>query len=624
MVLQAGSILEGSKAFLGTIPFLALAFLILLSAAAAPVLAGDLKTGKISTDTIFQKLLEKDSDIDHIAITYLFCNPFNTTLKPYAVIEKTVEEANSKSLLATRPVKIQKEMFLINSSRLTWKWKLVKKNVSYYDKELKKNITVEVNVPEKYQAKEEAFVPIVEKTEVAPYSCVKIRQKLGTSLRYRTKPVDLIPVLNLSKFIIPAKDRERFDSSIDGKSKIEARKWVWFNSSWKNRRYILLNSTASVSNYEYLLVMPHYSGMDSNYSDLRFAYEDGTLIPAWLEEYNSTHAKIWLNVSLQSGSNTIYVYYNNSEAEAYWNGFKVFHFFDDFKGSSLNMSIWDERAYNSSYYGGYSYSAPTISNGYAICQPLCNLLGRQNFSNNFVADFLFSLYANGTTLFDKWLTFGLIHKHDYLTDGDLPALYMYYFFNESGNNSNDIGNPYYNYFEIRIQNQWGHLITKKKISDFSNKSYLLLMKRSILLNSSNFTYFENKSVYPIPENADVHVDNTTGKGLKVFFRLHHTYNNKNITAMVDWIRVRSYSNAVITATFGSSEIYVPPKTSTEKLKEALGRLVMLGFFLLIMHLILGLPDFSIGETMLGFDFYRLVIMLLVVYVVFGIVLLILM
>lgn len=47
------------------------------------------------------------------------------------------------------------------------------------------------------------------------------------------------------------------------------------------------------------------SNINSNFTNIYFAYSNGTLIPAWIQNYNSSGATIWLN--LTSSSSTIYL-----------------------------------------------------------------------------------------------------------------------------------------------------------------------------------------------------------------------------------------------------------------------------------------------------------------------------
>ena len=88
----------------------------------------------------------------------------------------------------------------------------------------------------------------------------------------------------------------------------------------------------------------------SDGSDLRFEDESGKELNYWIEEWNAgaKEAKIWVKVPSipASGVTKIKIYYGNPSATAVSDGDKVFEFFDDFEGMSLDTSKWAEDAVN--------------------------------------------------------------------------------------------------------------------------------------------------------------------------------------------------------------------------------------------------------------------------------------
>jgi len=115
---------------------------------------------------------------------------------------------------------------------------------------------------------------------------------------------------------------------------------------------------------------------NGSFANFEFVYNNGTVIPAWIESNNSGKLIIWLKINsiLALSSETIYLDIfprndnllnasgKNGIGEApqlsptygeYDNGASVFNFYDNFAGTSLNTSKW------TAYYNGYI----TVNNG---------------------------------------------------------------------------------------------------------------------------------------------------------------------------------------------------------------------------------------------------------------------
>ena len=81
-------------------------------------------------------------------------------------------------------------------------------------------------------------------------------------------------------------------------------------------------------------------------NDIRFTDAGCTNINYYIESgINTASTVIWLKVPsiAASGNTTVNMYYGNPAAPAVSNGDSVFLFFDDFSGSSLNLTKWDVR-----------------------------------------------------------------------------------------------------------------------------------------------------------------------------------------------------------------------------------------------------------------------------------------
>ncbi|HEX59179.1 MAG TPA: DUF2341 domain-containing protein [Methanomicrobia archaeon] len=123
---------------------------------------------------------------------------------------------------------------------------------------------------------------------------------------------------------------------------------AWWNSSWKYRRAITIQSDGELTDFQVLVVLNStnfdFSKAKADGGDVRFVDEDdATKLSYWIEEWDAAAetARIWVKVpSIPAGNKTIYIYYNNSEAVSESDGEAVFEFFDDFEGTSLDTSKW--------------------------------------------------------------------------------------------------------------------------------------------------------------------------------------------------------------------------------------------------------------------------------------------
>ncbi|MEM0142808.1 MAG: DUF2341 domain-containing protein [Candidatus Parvarchaeum sp.] len=116
----------------------------------------------------------------------------------------------------------------------------------------------------------------------------------------------------------------------------------------------LVNITSSNMAWSYITP-------DGNFGqNVEFFYQNGTVIPSWLENYTANHAIWWLKLPAIPASSSITVYmgfaptttnlFNNvNDGEApqlsstyaeYDDGANVFNFYDNFAGTSLNSNKW--------------------------------------------------------------------------------------------------------------------------------------------------------------------------------------------------------------------------------------------------------------------------------------------
>lgn len=131
--------------------------------------------------------------------------------------------------------------------------------------------------------------------------------------------------------------------------------WGADMGAWDYRKEITVNNTgAELINYQLKFTINRDTGSDSgftvyvddkceeDYDDIRFTTGENTLCDYWIESSSSSTATVWVEVpTIAAGDTTMYLYYHNSGASAVSNGDNTFPFFDDFPGTSLNTTKWD-------------------------------------------------------------------------------------------------------------------------------------------------------------------------------------------------------------------------------------------------------------------------------------------
>jgi hypothetical protein len=128
---------------------------------------------------------------------------------------------------------------------------------------------------------------------------------------------------------------------------------TWFDGGWGNRKEITISNP--VEDYQSLINISKSSGGDvsceghcnDNFSDIRFACANGTLLPYWIQEKtDGTECVVWVNNTFNDS--TIYLYYNNTAAISASNATETFISFVDCETEpdfqdigSRTFMIWD-------------------------------------------------------------------------------------------------------------------------------------------------------------------------------------------------------------------------------------------------------------------------------------------
>jgi PKD repeat protein len=106
-----------------------------------------------------------------------------------------------------------------------------------------------------------------------------------------------------------------------------------------NKSLAITNKT-TMTNYQHKFNLTYQTGMNANFSDLRFFQSDNTECDYWIEnKVDSAYANIWIEVPTASQT-SLTMNYNNASAVSRSSGVDTFLLFDDFDGSSINTSKW--------------------------------------------------------------------------------------------------------------------------------------------------------------------------------------------------------------------------------------------------------------------------------------------
>ncbi|OQB00857.1 MAG: hypothetical protein BWY21_02348 [Parcubacteria group bacterium ADurb.Bin216] len=137
----------------------------------------------------------------------------------------------------------------------------------------------------------------------------------------------------------------------------------WLSGFSRRKAFGLSNPTTGIlTDYQILVTIPYASGMNADFSDLRFVDQvSSSVLPYWIEsKTNGSTAKIWIKVSsVPVGGVNLYMYYGNVSAISASDGNNTFIFFDDFIGTTIDTSKWNSISYGTG--GIYSVSGSVLN-----------------------------------------------------------------------------------------------------------------------------------------------------------------------------------------------------------------------------------------------------------------------
>ncbi len=147
---------------------------------------------------------------------------------------------------------------------------------------------------------------------------------------------------------------------------------TWWSTAWANRVPVTVANPPSIDGYAHREVVAFRSGMQSDFDDVRFVTDDGTVLGYWKETYMaSDSAVIWGN--LPASATSIWMYYGNEAAVDTGSRDNAYILYDDFNGSDLDPTLWTDTTPGAHYFSdGWIYDAQArgagalVSNEYVI------------------------------------------------------------------------------------------------------------------------------------------------------------------------------------------------------------------------------------------------------------------
>ncbi|HIB31956.1 MAG TPA: DUF2341 domain-containing protein, partial [Candidatus Marinimicrobia bacterium] len=125
-------------------------------------------------------------------------------------------------------------------------------------------------------------------------------------------------------------------------------------SDWPNQiTYQIDTHENDLNNYELKIQVEFQAEMSSDYSDLLFRSEQGSILPHYIESYDNSSATIWVKSGALSGAgeNLITIYYGNDSYQSENNPFSVFSLYENFD----NNSFYNDWTINTQSGASYSF-----------------------------------------------------------------------------------------------------------------------------------------------------------------------------------------------------------------------------------------------------------------------------
>jgi len=137
--------------------------------------------------------------------------------------------------------------------------------------------------------------------------------------------------------------------------------YEWWNTSWKKRRFITVQTIENMTNLTMELNLTssnfNFSGTDG--TDLRFIWVNGSeyvQVDHYVESWNSgaKTARVWIKIPQFENNTILQLYYNNTNAEDISNISKAWLWYDNFS-VDISAQYTEVELYNRNAGGGYTW-----------------------------------------------------------------------------------------------------------------------------------------------------------------------------------------------------------------------------------------------------------------------------
>jgi hypothetical protein len=309
-------------------------------------------------------------------------------------------------------------------------------------------------------------------------------------------------------------------------------------SNYTFRKKLTISHSGAVSGYQKKLTLVKGTGTDSDGTiylgnnaliwptDIRFTTDDGTtLLDFWREESDETDGTWWVEYDQADGDTVIYLYTGKRNATDASSGDNTFpQFFDDFVGSSLDLTKWDD----------YCDAAPPVADSIIELEATVSATN-QNIDSK-------AKFANPVAIRSKW-------KTDRFADADSNSFIGLW---ESGSNESCCApNYFYDGYEAIYWHAGGGVTNYTQgISSWSVNEWHVT--EGVFPGAGGVDKWYCDGVEDASYSSNPAIFSTAYVDISV------NYYDGPCTAWFDWVLVRTYAPVEPTVSTSTPEITVTP------------------------------------------------------------------
>ena len=281
-------------------------------------------------------------------------------------------------------------------------------------------------------------------------------------------------------------------------------------------RIVSINPKSQVSNYQLRIRLTpdsfDYSHCRSDGADIRFFDDQNTPLSYWVETWNPNgDSIIWVLIP-RSEVEYITFWYGKQSLTTMSDGVTVFEFFDDFKGTALNSTIWQEKGLGNI----------TVSDGMLLSQGQKYIATQNRISSiyDYYLEFRGSITPGLNDEFD--FGFGSILSEDNIHTQERSGEWITVY-------TSKLNTAFISVKTTDLQ----FCETNSNIMGIQPGS---MATYSVRFKSDSMSFFQNY-VKTIEKNSTCAQSSTS---LSILMVLDHDSTGTNPTHQIDWIRLRKY------------------------------------------------------------------------------------